>query len=125
MAPIIPLPPALLSTTTLAPSTVRSFSASRRAMVSTPPPAENGTTMVIGRAGYGSAANAWLASRAAARALARSNARRWTGMVSPGVRSDGVASLLHLSEKKCKLSFMTMEHAPLLGRLRWGDDDLL
>jgi len=51
MAPIMPLPPALLSTTTFCLRLMRSFSASRRATVSTPPPAEKGTTRVMVLAG--------------------------------------------------------------------------
>jgi hypothetical protein len=50
-APIMPLAPGLLSTMTFCFSDARNSSASRRAIVSTPPPAENGTTMVIVRPG--------------------------------------------------------------------------
>jgi len=50
-APSMPLAPGLFSTTTGWPSETRSFSARSRAIVSTPPPGEKGTTMVMGLLG--------------------------------------------------------------------------
>src|SRR5574341_754003 len=51
-APMVPPPPARLSTTTVCPKASLSFCPMLRAMMSVPPPGANGTTSLTGRTGY-------------------------------------------------------------------------
>src|SRR5215208_4811731 len=68
--PILPLAPVTFSTTTDWPSTALIRSTRMRATVSFGPPGANGTTIVIGREGYGCAAAAVTVASSAKHAAA-------------------------------------------------------